>query len=212
MPECKPTPRSKPIRMMRCRLCGCVRDELDVTCRGVRAQKLAQDERLPCHELDRQVKEAQSSFMHKATTLSRTPLRVHQALYIDRAACPREEFSRTVATVLCTIGFRFLHAAEFYPRGGPFSNIAILQERIILPAALDSSATLHCLTQSQSVDFSDCTDSNFSLVERGADEEEVTFRDLADGTGKTKAGYRKIHFCRRQAAKDELQYFWGKLS
>ncbi|OCL00979.1 beta transducin-like protein HET-D2Y, partial [Cenococcum geophilum 1.58] len=66
-------------------------------------------------------------------------------------------------------------------------------------------------------------DGNFSLVDRvgnnisrygvlshtwGADEEEVTFRDLIDGTGKTKAGYRKICFCGKQAAKDDLQYFW----
>ena len=42
----------------------------------------------------------------------------------------------------------------------------------------------------------------------GADEEEVTFKDLVDGTGKTKAGYGKIHFCGKQAAKDFLQYFW----
>ena len=42
----------------------------------------------------------------------------------------------------------------------------------------------------------------------GADDEEVTFKDLIDGTGKTKAGYRKIHFCGMQAANDSLQFFW----
>ena len=29
----------------------------------------------------------------------------------------------------------------------------------------------------------------------GADNKELTFKDLVDGTGKTKASYRKIRFC-----------------
>jgi hypothetical protein len=42
----------------------------------------------------------------------------------------------------------------------------------------------------------------------GADTEEVTFRDLMDGTGKSKGGYDKIRFCGEQARRDGLQYFW----
>ena len=42
----------------------------------------------------------------------------------------------------------------------------------------------------------------------GADTEEVTFRDLTDGTGKDKMGYSKIRFCGEQARHDGLQYFW----
>jgi hypothetical protein len=42
----------------------------------------------------------------------------------------------------------------------------------------------------------------------GADTEEVNFRDLIDGTGKGKDGYRKIRFCGEQASYDGLQYFW----
>ena len=42
----------------------------------------------------------------------------------------------------------------------------------------------------------------------GADDEEFTFRDLAEDTGKGKAGYRKIQFCREQVAIDGLHYFW----
>jgi hypothetical protein len=42
----------------------------------------------------------------------------------------------------------------------------------------------------------------------GEDHEEVTLKDLVDGIGETKAGYRKIRFCGKQAAKDGLQYFW----
>jgi hypothetical protein len=42
----------------------------------------------------------------------------------------------------------------------------------------------------------------------GADHEEVTFKDLAESAAKTKAGYRKLTFCGKQAAKDRLQFFW----
>jgi Cdc6-like AAA superfamily ATPase len=40
------------------------------------------------------------------------------------------------------------------------------------------------------------------------DTEEVTFRDLMDGTGKSKAGYNKIRFCGEQAGRDGIKYFW----
>ena len=42
----------------------------------------------------------------------------------------------------------------------------------------------------------------------GEDNEEVTFQDLTQGIGKSKAGYRKIRFCGKQAARDGLQYVW----
>ncbi|OCK72991.1 HET-domain-containing protein, partial [Lepidopterella palustris CBS 459.81] len=42
----------------------------------------------------------------------------------------------------------------------------------------------------------------------GDDDEEVTFKDLTEGLGKTKLGYRKIQFCAEQAARDGLQHFW----
>jgi hypothetical protein len=38
--------------------------------------------------------------------------------------------------------------------------------------------------------------------------EEVTFEDLVNGHGQSKAGYRKIVFCGEQAARDDVQYFW----
>jgi hypothetical protein len=37
--------------------------------------------------------------------------------------------------------------------------------------------------------------------------EEVTFKDLVDGTGKGKASYDKIQFYVQQAADNGLQYF-----
>jgi hypothetical protein len=42
----------------------------------------------------------------------------------------------------------------------------------------------------------------------GADSDEVTFNDLQNGFGKSKAGYAIIWFCGEQARKDGLQYFW----
>ncbi len=38
--------------------------------------------------------------------------------------------------------------------------------------------------------------------------EEFVFRDLLDGSGKEKQGYRKIEFCGKQAVRDNLRYFW----
>jgi hypothetical protein len=43
----------------------------------------------------------------------------------------------------------------------------------------------------------------------GADGDEVTFKDLSEeGAGTSKPGYSKIRFCRNQAQKDGLQFFW----
>ncbi|KAI1176476.1 heterokaryon incompatibility protein-domain-containing protein [Nemania sp. FL0916] len=42
----------------------------------------------------------------------------------------------------------------------------------------------------------------------GPDEEEVTFKDINEGTGSQKTGYQKIVFCGQQAATNNLDYFW----
>jgi hypothetical protein len=42
----------------------------------------------------------------------------------------------------------------------------------------------------------------------GADTEEVTFKDLIDNTGNSKAGYNKIRFCGEQIMRDGLHYYW----
>ncbi|KAH8659280.1 vegetative incompatibility protein HET-E-1 [Tricladium varicosporioides] len=42
----------------------------------------------------------------------------------------------------------------------------------------------------------------------GADTEEVTYRDLMDGIGESKAGYGKIRLCGEWAKRDGLRYFW----
>jgi hypothetical protein len=42
----------------------------------------------------------------------------------------------------------------------------------------------------------------------GADCEEVTYKDLMEGTGKNKAGYKKIDFCVKQTSIHGLQHFW----
>ena len=38
--------------------------------------------------------------------------------------------------------------------------------------------------------------------------QEVTYKDLISGAGKSKTGYEKIKFCGEQATQDGLQYFW----
>jgi hypothetical protein len=42
----------------------------------------------------------------------------------------------------------------------------------------------------------------------GEDHEEVSFIDLTRGPRRTKAGYKKLRFCAKQAGRDGLQYFW----
>jgi hypothetical protein len=42
----------------------------------------------------------------------------------------------------------------------------------------------------------------------GEDREEVTYKDVLNGTGQDKRGYEKLRFCGRQATTDALKYFW----
>jgi Heterokaryon incompatibility protein (HET) len=42
---------------------------------------------------------------------------------------------------------------------------------------------------------------------RGKDDE-VTFKDIVDGTGTEKKGFQKLRFCGNQAKADDLHYFW----
>ncbi|KAH8714789.1 kinesin light chain 1 [Phaeosphaeriaceae sp. PMI808] len=39
-------------------------------------------------------------------------------------------------------------------------------------------------------------------------DQEVTFDDLLNNTGKSKAGYEKLQFCAKQVMRDGLRYFW----
>lgn len=38
--------------------------------------------------------------------------------------------------------------------------------------------------------------------------DEVSFKDMVDGTAQDKRGYKKIRFCGEQAKRDSLRYFW----
>ena len=40
------------------------------------------------------------------------------------------------------------------------------------------------------------------------EDDEVTFRDVIDGTGSSKSGLKKLLFCGNQAKADNLHYFW----
>jgi hypothetical protein len=42
----------------------------------------------------------------------------------------------------------------------------------------------------------------------GPDCDEVTLKDIREGTGRNKLGYNKIRFCEKQASKDDIEYFW----
>ena len=43
---------------------------------------------------------------------------------------------------------------------------------------------------------------------RGDEDDEVSFKDLTKSPRKTKAGYKKLRFCAKQAVRDGLQHFW----
>jgi hypothetical protein len=42
----------------------------------------------------------------------------------------------------------------------------------------------------------------------GDESQEVTFEEMVEGLGRGKAGYEKIKFCGKRAARDGLEYFW----
>jgi len=42
----------------------------------------------------------------------------------------------------------------------------------------------------------------------GDDEDEVTFKDIVEGSGKSKTGYQKLRFCGEQAAQHGYRYIW----
>jgi hypothetical protein len=48
----------------------------------------------------------------------------------------------------------------------------------------------------------------YAILSHTWEGDEVTFEDLQNKTGTTKAGYEKIRFCAKQAKHDGLQYFW----
>jgi ankyrin repeat protein len=60
------------------------------------------------------------------------------------------------------------------------------------------------------VKFSDGNVPRYAILSHtwGPDDDEVTFQDVTNRTDKSKAGYRKILFCGKQARRDSLAYFW----
>jgi hypothetical protein len=48
----------------------------------------------------------------------------------------------------------------------------------------------------------------YAILSHTWDLEEVTFRDMIEGNGRSKTGFDKIRFCGEQARRDGLQYFW----
>jgi hypothetical protein len=40
------------------------------------------------------------------------------------------------------------------------------------------------------------------------EDDEVTYKDIINGTGNNKPGFKKLEFCGKQAKHDDLHYFW----
>ena len=56
--------------------------------------------------------------------------------------------------------------------------------------------------------FNDSEIPPYAILSHTWGTEEVTFADIVEARGRTKAGYEKIQFCAQQAAKDGLQHCW----
>jgi hypothetical protein len=61
-----------------------------------------------------------------------------------------------------------------------------------------------CLTE----DLHDDDIPQYAILSHTWGADEIAFRDLIDGTVKSKASYDKIRFCGEQARRNGLQYFW----
>ncbi|KAF5679168.1 het-domain-containing protein [Fusarium heterosporum] len=61
-----------------------------------------------------------------------------------------------------------------------------------------------CLTE----DYHDDDIPPYAILSHTWGSDEVTFKDITNGTGEDKAGYNKIRFCGKEALRDGLQYFW----
>jgi Heterokaryon incompatibility protein (HET) len=48
----------------------------------------------------------------------------------------------------------------------------------------------------------------YAILSHTWSEEEVSFQEVEAGTGKDKAGWKKIDFCAKQAWADGLRYIW----
>jgi hypothetical protein len=48
----------------------------------------------------------------------------------------------------------------------------------------------------------------YAILSHTWDVDEFLYEDMMKNTGKSKTGYNKILFCGKQAAREELKYFW----
>ncbi|KAH6703052.1 kinesin light chain [Leptodontidium sp. MPI-SDFR-AT-0119] len=94
------------------------------------------------------------------------------------------------------------------------NSTAQLLPRTLLFTILEASRTMHLLHYNNNGDFT-LTEffegdipKKYAILSHRWGEEEVTFKDLTDGTSKDKAGNRKMQFCGERARRDGLQYFW----
>lgn len=57
-------------------------------------------------------------------------------------------------------------------------------------------------------EFTDRDAPAYAILSHIWGEEEVDFQEIEAGTGKDKAGWKKIEFCAKQAGADGLRYIW----
>ena len=117
---------------------------------------------------------------------------IQTTIVIYRALIPPLRFRGRPSPVICTLSVVLILLPAFL-------GIDVGAMRLL---HLDSAKRL------TSTDFSGKTIPPYAILSHTWDGDEFLFEDLVNDTGKSKAGYEKILFCGKQAARDHLQYFW----
>ncbi|KAG4427572.1 hypothetical protein IFR05_016945, partial [Cadophora sp. M221] len=145
---------------------------------------------------------------HAKSKTLRDKLHVLDAMVENKAPVEIEEHAENVPTGLAPASTQHkLFTLRIYA-----NSTAQLLSRTLL--FLEPSRIMRLLQYNNDRDFS-LTEffegdipKKYAILSHRWGAEEVTFKDLTDGTSKGKAGYRKLHFCGEQARRDGLQYFW----
>ncbi len=133
---------------------------------------------------------------------------LHQCPKIPRG-CHSDELSKATARILPLPPTQHANSHAYRPCD------SILAEIPFLKVLSNLVSTMRLLEGNNDGEFSltehvSDTKPPYAILSHtwGTMTEEVTFRDLIDGTGKDKVGYDKIRFCGERARHDSLQYFW----
>ena len=131
---------------------------------------------------------------------------LHQCLQIPRR-CRSTELTKAKARIIPLSPNQY--ATSYAYR---FWNSTVTQNPLVklLPNLVSTMRLLESNTNGEFSLTEHLGDSKpqYAILSHRWETEEVTFKDLIDGTSEAKVGYKKIRFCANQASKDGLRYIW----